>query len=88
MIKANGGSVPKRTMSELSPAAQAVLDAFCADNHGVYLEGDPERIAAAFRAAADKAPPPHHHEEDAFHSGYWAALKHLQTIANELDPRP
>jgi hypothetical protein len=38
----------------LSPAAQAVLDAFAADNYGVYLEGDPGRIAAAFRAAADQ----------------------------------
>ena len=28
------------TKMVLSPAAQAVLDAFAADNYGVYLEGD------------------------------------------------
>ena len=38
----------------LSPAAQAVLDAFTADNYGVWLEGDPDRIAAALRAVAQE----------------------------------
>ena len=41
----------------LSPAAQAVLDAFAADNYGVWLEGDPDRIAAALEAAADQVVP-------------------------------
>lgn len=41
----------------LSPAAQAVLDAFAASESGVYLEGDPERLAAALRAAANQAIP-------------------------------
>ena len=41
----------------LSPAAQAVLDAFAADNYGVWLEGDPERLAAALKAAADQVAP-------------------------------
>jgi hypothetical protein len=40
------------TTPPLSHAAQAVLDAFCASEGGVYLEGDPERIAAALRAVA------------------------------------
>jgi hypothetical protein len=38
----------------LSPAADAVLDAWTASENGVYLEGDPERLAAALRAAADQ----------------------------------
>jgi len=38
----------------LSPAAQAVMDAWSKDEGGVYLEGDPERLAAALRAAADQ----------------------------------
>lgn len=41
----------------LSPAAQAVLDAFTASENGIYLEGDPDRIAAALRAAADQVVP-------------------------------
>jgi hypothetical protein len=41
----------------LSPTAQAVLDAFTADNYGVCLEGDPERIAAAIRALAESTLP-------------------------------
>lgn len=44
-------------MTNLSPAAQAVLDAFAADNYGVWLEGDPDRIAATLRAAADQVAP-------------------------------
>ena len=41
----------------LSPGAQTVLDAFAADSYGVWLEGDPDRIAAALRAAADQVVP-------------------------------
>lgn len=41
-------------MSSLSPA-QAVLNAFAADTHGIYLEGDPERLAAALRAVANNS---------------------------------
>jgi len=39
-------------MVELSPAAQALMDAWSKGEGGVYLEGDPERLAAALRAAA------------------------------------
>jgi len=38
----------------LSPAAQAVLDAWTATENGVYLLGDPERLAAALRAVAEQ----------------------------------
>ena len=41
-------------MTDLSPAAQAVLDAWAEGEGGVYLEGDPERLAAALRAVAEQ----------------------------------
>jgi len=44
-------------MTQLSPAAQAVLDAWSKDENGVYLEGDPERLAYALRAVADQVVP-------------------------------
>ena len=47
----------RNALAELSPAAQSVLDAFAADNYGVWLEGDPDRIAAALRAVADQVVP-------------------------------
>jgi len=45
---------PEATKMVLSPAAQAVLDAWSEGEGGVYLEGDPDRLAAALRAAADQ----------------------------------
>lgn len=43
-------------MSRLSPAAQAIWDAFNADEAGVFVDyGD--KLAAAFRAAADQVVP-------------------------------
>jgi hypothetical protein len=43
-------------MSELSPAAQAVLDAFLGDdqNTGLQMDDLRENVAAALRAAADQ----------------------------------
>ena len=41
-------------MTTLSPAAQAVLDAFAASEGGIWLEGDPERLAAALREAINQ----------------------------------
>ena len=77
-------------MTDLSPAAQAVLDAFAADNYGVWLEGDPERLAAALRAAADQVVP-----EEPLYGGdqRWmyerdtrqASRKKLLAIAAELE---
>jgi hypothetical protein len=72
-------------MSDFSPAAQAVLDAFSAETGGVYLEGDPERLAESLRAAANAVPIPSLHEEDAFHSGWWKALEQIRAIATELE---
>ena len=46
--------VPKKV---LSPAAQAVLDAFSKDEGGVYLEDDPERLSFAIRELADQVVP-------------------------------
>jgi hypothetical protein len=45
-------------MTELSPAAQAVLDAFAGNDtiHGLHLMTP--RLAAALRAAADQVVPP------------------------------
>jgi len=42
-------------MADLSPAAQAVLDAFLDDEAGVFVE---DNLAAALRAAVDQVVPP------------------------------
>ncbi len=49
----------------LSPAAQAVLDAFLGDaeNTGLQIDDMRENIAAALRAAADQVVPPTFEEE-------------------------
>jgi hypothetical protein len=67
----------------LSPAAQAVLDAAnkAYDQAGTVAQGS----AAALRAAADSAPAPHRHEEIAFHSGFWAGIEYIRSIATELE---
>lgn len=46
-------------MTELSPAAQAVLDAFLGDaeNTGLQMDDLRENVAAALRAAADLVAP-------------------------------
>jgi hypothetical protein len=44
-------------MTQLSPAAQAVLDAWSKDENGVYLEGDPKSLAYALRVVADQVVP-------------------------------
>jgi hypothetical protein len=63
-------------MSELSPAAQAVFDAFCCEARS-EPHHQREAIAAALRAAADEV------------CLRWAELKHpadvLNTIADELE---
>ena len=81
-------------MTDLSPVAQAVLDA--ADNQpfekpdgDLNLEG---AIAAALRAAADQVMAPYPHPEDfnEFENGF--LLAHIRyhagilAIADELDP--
>lgn len=74
----------------LSSTAQAVIYAFSADNYGVYLEGDPDRMAAAIRALVEKTLP----EEDCPHTGpanqiawsvrYGLRVAHL-AVADELE---
>ena len=41
----------------LSPTAQAILDAWSANEGGVYLLGDPERLAFVLKAASDLVVP-------------------------------
>ena len=78
-------------MTDLSPAAQAVLDAWTASENGVYLLGDPERLAAALRAAADQVAPEQLAEPrgTGFRWGGWAAEQgvrsELLAIATELE---
>lgn len=77
-------------MPELSPEAQAVLDAFTADDYGVYLPGDPERIAASLRAAAEQPydVPVWFRGDDywTYRNGVDAERERLLAIAAELDP--
>ena len=67
-------------MTDLSPAAQAVLDAWAASENGVYLLGDPERLAAALRAAADQVAP----SDDAEPRNYLPFALENTRIRNEL----
>ena len=68
-------------MTDLSPAAQAVLDAFTEDNslhdwkHNHYNTG---ALAAALRAAAEHCVP-----DDS--EGYWVYIPHVLAIATELE---
>ncbi|NBS24635.1 MAG: hypothetical protein EBS78_11845 [Altererythrobacter sp.] len=74
-------------MSELSPAAQAVLDAYWASPWDPCLQQeDRHAIAAALRAAADQVVPaprrPYHSCCDAYAAGIRAELL---AIAGELE---
>ena len=46
--------MPDPTPTPLSPAAQAVLDAWLSSERGQRMLGDPACLAAAFRAAASQ----------------------------------
>jgi hypothetical protein len=77
-------------MTNLSPAAQAVLDAF--DKGWTYYDDiGPANIAAALRAAADQVVPLTHAEPyfDDFERGEWVARTdaryELLAIADELE---
>lgn len=73
-------------MNKFSPVAQMLVDAYEGANMSAHLDGaDPGGIAAVLRAAADGAPAPSQHEEDAFHAGFWAAIKYVRSLAVELD---
>jgi hypothetical protein len=74
-----------------SPAAQAVLDAWSKGEGGVYLEGDPDRLAAALRAAAEQPyeVPPWYRGDDywTYRNGVDAERSRLLTLATELETR-
>jgi hypothetical protein len=65
-------------MTNLSPAAQAVLDAFLAEWPDEALEQDRRCLAAALRAAAKHCVP-----DDS--EGHWVYIPHVLTIADELE---
>lgn len=75
-------------MSELSPAAQAVLDAFLGDaeNTGLQMDDLRENVAAALRAAITAVG-----SEEIFHptskrtDGVKWCVQRIYAIANELD---
>ena len=69
----------------LSPAAQAVLDAWTASENGVYLEGDPERLAAALRAAADQCKIEWNYHPDYPETESVIVVSDLLAIAAELE---
>jgi len=83
-------------MTDLSPAAQAVLTAFAQASDGEYIDGewqqdDVGQLAAALRAAADHAAPelPHSELDDPeILKGIWgerrACRAELLAIATEL----
>jgi hypothetical protein len=75
--------------NSLSPAAQALLDAW-SDNTLYTRDKEPQAIAAALRAAADQAHPKAHIEDiDYVHQNYvhgWKdALDVILAIAAELE---
>ena len=81
-------------MTNLSPAAQAVLGAYFTEANRLDREvSDIEMLAAALRAAADQAHPKAHIEDiDYVHQSYvdgWKdALDLILTIADELEALP
>jgi hypothetical protein len=76
-------------LTDLSPAALAVWEAFNSEEPGVFVDyGD--NLAAALRAVADQAHPKAHIEDiDYVHQGYvdgWKdALDVILVIADELE---
>jgi hypothetical protein len=77
-------------MTPLSPAAQAVLDAFLVDaeNTGLQMDDLRENVAFALRAAADhldaESPWPGHIES----TGVNWSRNELHKIATELEAQP
>ena len=77
-------------MSKLSPAAQAVLDAFLAEWPDEALEQDRRCLAAALRAAADQVVPeqagPVGDSHDEARHDQWMRIRYkLLAIASELE---
>ena len=80
-------------MTELSPAAQAVMDTYWS-NHPVYHPADKRAVASALRAAADQVVPPALEEEFIDRNQALPLTKmveirrHLYAIAAELEAPP
>ena len=70
------------SMPELSPAAEAVWEAFNEDEAGVFVDYG-EKLAAALRAAAQLNPGPF--VPELFGDGWEAAMGELLTLADELE---
>jgi hypothetical protein len=76
-------------MTDFSPAAQAVWEAFNEDEAGVFVDyGD--KLAAALRAAADRVVPEHANpvgdeHDDARHDQWMRIRATLLAIAAELE---
>ena len=76
----------------LSPAAQAILDAFLAEWADCFLEQDRRCLGAALRALADQIAPTEQNYEEAPHklatvflNGVAYAANEMRLIATELE---
>ena len=81
------------TMTNLSPAVQAVLDAFTDEWPWQTMPDPSESIAAALRAAADQVVPEEaidvgDEHDDARHDQWMRIRYKLLAIANELEAQP
>jgi hypothetical protein len=76
-------------MTDLSPAAQAVLDAFLGDceNTGLQMDDLRENVAAALKAAADQVVPdgPRPSADSDYHLMHWS--KSLDQYAQRQQTR-
>ena len=84
----------------LSPAAQAVLDAFSNASDGKYIEGvwvvnERTMLSAAIRALADQIAPTEQNYEEAPHklatvflNGVAYAANEMRLVATELEAQP
>ncbi len=69
-------------MTDLSPAAQEVLDALYMDE----LDGPQQLMALAHAAATLRAVAEHCVPDDS--EGHWVYIPHILAIANELEQLP
>jgi hypothetical protein len=77
-------------MTDLSPAAQAIYDAWRTDQDGPWTRSERERLAAALRAAADQVVPKESREcqsftNEAIRLNRMGTRSKLLAIAAELD---
>jgi hypothetical protein len=77
-------------MTDLSPAAQAIYEAWWTDEDGPWTLSERERLAAALRAAADQVVPDHANSvgdahDDARRDQWMRIRRKLLAIAAELE---